>query len=185
MADSTNTRTSNNKNDARELYLSVEPEQYERHHSKISIIIGHFALRHLNMIYQEFEGDLIMPMVFGEIAHHNILKFYSRTGRFQDLDRIIKTDPNWKQQLAPCNAYSIIEATGIPRETVRRKVDKLLKKGWLTKNSKGEIFITDSVGPTFMTEFNRSLLQELLDAYKQIRSVLESDKLYSPRKTAR
>lgn len=78
MADSTNTRTRNNKNDARELYLSVEPEQYERHHSKIAIIMGHFALRHLNMIYQEFEGDLIMPMVFGEIAHHNILKFYSR-----------------------------------------------------------------------------------------------------------
>lgn len=64
-------------------------------------------------------------------------------------------------------------------------MDKLLKKGWLTKNSKGEIFITDSVGPTFMTEFNRSLLQELLDAYKQIRSILESDKLYSPGKIAR
>jgi len=36
-----------------------------------------------------------------------------------------------------CNAYSLSQATKIPRETVRRKISGLLKKGWIEKDSEG------------------------------------------------
>jgi len=136
MADSSRTKTRTNKKGAGERRLLIDPEQYERHHIKLAIIMGHFTLRHLNMVYQEFEGDLILPIVLGEIAHHNILKFYSQTGEYQHIERIIATDHDWQRHLEPCNAFSISEATGIPRETVRRKVDKLVKKGWLARNAR-------------------------------------------------
>lgn len=32
------------------------------------------------------------------------------------------------------NASSIAEVTGIPRETVRRKLDRLVDRGWLLRN---------------------------------------------------
>jgi hypothetical protein len=185
MADSSRTKTRTNKKGAGERRLLIDTEQYERHHIKLAIIMGHFTLRHLNMVYQEFEGDLILPIVLGEIAHHNILKFYSQTGEYQDIERIIATDHDWQRHLEPCNAFSISEATGIPRETVRRKVDKLVKKGWLARNARGEIAITEAVGRHFIPDFNRNLLQELLDTCSQIRSVLESKKPGSPRKKAR
>ena len=185
MADSSRTRTRTNKKGAGAHRLLIDLETYERHHSKLAIIMGHFTLRHLNMVYQEFEGDLIMPIVLGEIAHHNILKFYSPTGEYQDIERIIARDPDWHQRLEPSNAFSISEATGIPRETVRRKVDKLVKKGWLARNARGEIAITEAVGAHFIPNFNLNLLRELLDTCSQIRSVLESKEPLPPRKKAR
>lgn len=53
--------------------------------------------------------------------------------------------PTGNDTLNLSNAFSVSKATGIPRETVRRRVDKLVKKGWLAKNAKGEIAITDAV----------------------------------------
>ena len=72
MADSSRTRTRTNKKGAGAHRLLIDPETYERHHSKFAIIMGQFALWHHNMVYQEFAGDLILPIVLGEIAHHNI-----------------------------------------------------------------------------------------------------------------
>lgn len=51
--------------------------------------------------------------------------------------------------LLPCNAFSISEYTGIPRETVRRKIAKLIKLGWLWKNEKSEVFLDPSIQDVF------------------------------------
>jgi hypothetical protein len=37
-----------------------------------------------------------------------------------------------------CNALSIAEATGLPRETVRRKMNKLVEAGFLVRRSTGD-----------------------------------------------
>jgi hypothetical protein len=37
-----------------------------------------------------------------------------------------------------CNALSIAEATGLPRETVRRKMNKLVEAGFLVRRSPGD-----------------------------------------------
>lgn len=40
------------------------------------------------------------------------------------------------------NLRSIAEFSGIPRETVRRKIAELSDKGWLTRNSEGSLVAT-------------------------------------------
>jgi hypothetical protein len=156
------------------LNLSFDQTQYEAHRSSVAIIMGHFLLRHLNLLYQEFDGDLILPIVLGEIAHHNILRFYSHEGRCLDAQENMPGNLDRMKELEPSNAYSISEATGIPRETVRRKIEKLVEKGWLVKSARGEVTITETVSKHFTKDFNKKLLAELLEASDCIRRLLGS-----------
>lgn len=158
---------------------SFDPEHYEAHKRPIAVIMGHFLLRHLNLLYQEFDGDLVMPIVLGEIAHHNVLRFYSRDGHCLDVQENMRSDADRLKNLQPTNAYSISEATGIPRETVRRKIDKLLERGWLVKSARGEVTMSDTIVDHFTRGFNKKLLTELLETSQCITSLLGSS---SPKK---
>jgi len=150
-----------------------DPQQYEVHKSTIAVIMGHFMLRHLNRLYDAFDGDLILPIVLGEIAHHNILRFYSRKGNCIEVHDQLATSPDWMENLEPTNAFSISQATGIPRETVRRKIDKLEKKGWIVKNDEGDVFISETVSEHFTKDFNKKILGELLETSECLKRILE------------
>ena len=67
------------------------------------------------------------------------------------------------------------QATGIPRETVRRKIGKLEKKGWIVKNDQGEVFMSDTVSEHFTNNLNKRILTELLVTSKRIKELLASD----------
>ena len=144
--------------------LPFDSDQYDAHKSAVAIIMNHFFLRYLNLLYREFEGDLVLPIVLGEIAHHNIHRFYSLTGGCIEFNEKAATAPERIKHFEPTNAFSISQATGIPRETVRRKIDKLEKKGWVVKNDQGEVFMSETVSEHFTKDFNKKILAELLEA---------------------
>ena len=152
-----------------------DPDQYDAHRNAVAIIMNHFFLRYLNLLYREFEGDLVLPIVLGEIAHHNIVRLYSRRG---DSFEVYKNAANYTERMKhfePTNAFSISQATGIPRETVRRKIDKLGKKGWVVKNDRGEVFISETVSGRFTKDFNKKILSELLETSGSILRLLQPD----------
>ncbi len=164
-----------NSPDDRRPACPFDAESYENHKSAISLIMGHFLLRHLNLLYQAFDGDLLMPIVLGEIAHHNVVRFYSGKGDCMAVRDRVGPEYEPLKNLEPSNAFSISEATGIPRETVRRKIDKLIQRGWLVKNARGEVTISDSVSHHFTKDFNKILLKELLEASACINRLLTSE----------
>jgi hypothetical protein len=43
----------------------------------------------------------------------------------------------------PINTQSIADSTGIPRETVRRKVSELIERGWVCRRDDGTLHATD------------------------------------------
>ena len=152
-----------------------DPEQYEEHKRPIAAMMGRYMLRHLLLLYREFEGDLLMPIVLGEIAYHNINKFYYVEGMCLKPRSGMPSGPERLTQQDSTNAFSISEATGIPRETVRRKIDKMVKKGWLTKGPKGEISINELAVDHFTNDFNKKLLIELLSTSACIADLLHAD----------
>ncbi|MBN1957898.1 MAG: hypothetical protein JXQ81_13365 [Desulfuromonadales bacterium] len=145
---------------------------YDQHKSSVAILMNHFFLRYLGLLYHEFAGDLVLPIVLGEIAHQNVHRFYSRKGSSITVDEQAVKHPDRMNYLEPTNAYSISEATGIPRETVRRKIDKLQKKGWVVKNERGEVRISATVSEQFTGDFNIKIMAELLETSEQIRHLL-------------
>jgi hypothetical protein len=151
---------------------SVPPAAYRKHAGEISIIMGNFFLQYLARVYREFDGDLAMVIVLGEIGQHNVNHCFSGQGAACRIDQEKTNDPAVWQQLQPCNAFSLSAATGIPRETVRRKIAALTSKGWLTRNSKGEVFMTKAMVEHFRSDFDLTLLGEFLEIAKRVEALL-------------
>lgn len=137
--------------------------------------MNHFLMRYLNSIYQEFDGDLALVIVLGEIAHHNVSRLYSSQGPLPPSGSTNYDAPEFYANLEPCNAFSLASATGIPRETVRRKMNQLVKRGWLEIRADGAR-IRPKVGRHFRPDFNVRILQELLEVSDQVKKVLTSSR---------
>jgi hypothetical protein len=141
----------------------------------LGTLINRFTTGYLRRAYQVFEGDLVMALVFGEIAQYNISRALRKLMAESE-----KKPQNWKhlvrafelEKLAPCNALSISEATGIPRETVRRKVRELETRNWLRREGSNRL----SVAPHISNQlefFTLEILQEFIDTMHLVNDLPE------------
>ncbi|MTD33657.1 hypothetical protein [Paludibacterium denitrificans] len=78
-----------------------------------------YMVQSLSRLYHEFDGDFLLPLILGEVYMHS-------TRNYQTGD-----DKHHHASLLATNPFSISEVTGIPRETVRRKIAKLVADGRL------------------------------------------------------
>lgn len=142
----------------------------------LSSFASRFTINSLLRSYQMFQGDLIMALVFGQITQYNV----ARALRIVNA-QTARTPTAWKklikallnEKISPCNALSISEATGIPRETVRRKVKELEKRQWLHREGANKL----TLAPQALNQFNESglkLLQEFMETASVIRGLEEA-----------
>jgi hypothetical protein len=148
-------------------------EAYERHQSEVSLHMSHFFVSYLREIYRHFEGDLALVIVLGEIAHHNLSAHFTAEvgGNRESLARLARED-GLQRQMPGCNAYSLAAATGLPRETIRRKIARLETLGWVERASRKEVRITPQVSEHFQPDFNVNLLAALLNTAERLRALL-------------
>jgi DNA-binding transcriptional ArsR family regulator len=93
-------------------------------------------LQHLLRIYKQFDGDIELCIVLGEIAHYSAgLVFPDKKSRELTNDRVHRL-------LRGCNAHSISLSSGLPRETVRRKIKKLIEMGYVESREGHQLLIT-------------------------------------------
>lgn len=57
----------------------------------------------------------------------------------------------------PINIQSVADYSGIPRETVRRKVQVLQEKGWVQRNAEGRLTISPSAAADLEQSTNQSV----------------------------
>jgi hypothetical protein len=127
---------------------SLTHQDFENNSLFIEMTVNEFYINYTISLYKTFNGDLVLPVILGAVAHHTI----SNIAKICDYDKFkVREYMKEKNQslLLPCNAFSISEYTGIPRETVRRKIAKLIKLGWLWKNEKSEVFLDPSIQDVF------------------------------------
>lgn len=99
-----------------------------------------------------FHGDLDELLVFMMIS-----RFYLRDELRQKQE--IDADVPFR---APLTAARIAELTGIPRETVRRKLKKLEESGLLIKTERGGWSLAETAGkPTIRVRFEDFLQKEM------------------------
>ena len=80
-----------------------------------------------------------------------------------------------KLVLRPCNAFSISSSTGIPRETVRRKVARLAELGWIVRDSRGGLTITAKAAAECLQPFDRENLADFLNTAERLRTLLTAE----------
>lgn len=160
----------------------IEPstfEQFNKNGPQLTFIINYFLLQYLNTVNSEFDGDFILAIVLGEIAHYNISLFV-QNGKFKTDPDTIADHITKQKSLLPCNPFSISEATGIPRETVRRKFAQLKKQGLIVQTTSRSYVLTMKVQERFSGDFNIRMFEGLKRTFSEIQVILdESGKSWS------
>ena len=145
---------------------------FETHRQEITVALGLFGIWHLSRVRQEFEGDMTEAEVLGEVAHHNISAMLMTGSRRMDPRARSFTLPAGEAML-PCNTHSIALGCRLPRETVRRKVASLVKRGWLRRSGRGDLFVTEAPSARFV-EFNFDFARKVFETHGWLASILET-----------
>lgn len=142
-------------------------QQFQTQRHRISLAMSGFTLPLLRGIYQAFDGDILLCLVLGEIAVHNAGRWLAQ----EDNDpQVLEDLERHDEVLRPCNALSIAEATGIPRETVRRKVQQLIERGMIYRSANGQLFVHPSV-PDQFEALNQTMVPALLESAQRIQTL--------------
>jgi hypothetical protein len=142
---------------------------YNLHRSEALLHINDFLLKYLNSLYTEFKGDIVLAVVLGELAHQNLAPMLAQLKKTPGTMTMPTSIEELQGGFLPTNPLSISEATGIPRETVRRKFSILHKLGWIERISHTGYVITGKVSEHFVCGFNLQLFEGVLHLYEQLR----------------
>lgn len=139
--------------------------------SEISFLLGRFSTEHLARTYAAFDGDLTAALVLGAVGQYNYQRFYDEVLSKADNSTALRIQDDPSTLLPrPCNVMSVSYYTGIPRETVRRKVRWLIRKGWIKCIGRDKHVVTDAVSRHF-ADYNYQSLERFLESSKQIESL--------------
>lgn len=119
--------------------------------------------RHLVECRRTFDGDLDLFLVFSIIGERS---FTPRNVPESMTEQEFRASPVSTVVPAAINLQSIADYSGIPRETVRRKVAALVAKGWVARDGQGLIAVTDRAkdGLGGLTESSVRYLRDLVAA---------------------
>lgn len=150
----------------------LDRQRLREHHTEVSYLLGRFMTEHLVRVNQAFGGDLTAAVVLGVIAHYNLRRFYDEVAARSDegLHALI-TKGAHTDFLRPCNAMSVSASTGIPRETVRRKIAWLMEKGWIQKAGRDKLLVTSQARHDF-ADFDLEALERFYDTASRILPLL-------------
>jgi predicted transcriptional regulator len=137
----------------------VSEDRLRRHFGKVHAQHVAALTRHLIACREICDGDLDLFLVLTIIGERT---FTARDApadmSHQDfLDRTVDT-----LQPAAINLQSIADYSGIPRETVRRKLRILQDKGWIAKDERNFMTVTDKAKAN-LNELTDSSLKYLVD----------------------
>lgn len=152
--------TSRDKNAKQKKAPSLSSEQ------QALLCLSLFIHRYLATVYKGEDLDLTSISLLQEIAQHNFEPFTSG-GRV----RFPRSAEEMKL-MRGCNAFSLSQATGIPRETARRKLKQLVKLGWIEQHNRHGLFVTAQWMDRLCSEEVSELLAGFRDTAKQVEKLL-------------
>ena len=145
----------------------------------VALLLARHEVRNLRRWYEEFDRDILLPILLGEIALHNISAFENHpesaaTAAAPTAQASSVTEMRmWEGcSFRPCNAYSISAATDLPRETVRRKIARLVELGWVTRRDNGHLYVSAAALEHFGSLLNSRALAELLETTERVRKLM-------------
>lgn len=120
-----------------------------RHEEATTFIAENFATiwpvhlaaftRLLTRLRAAFDGDLDLLLILAAIGDRTRPENWAPELRTY---RQLTNAPGEAHLQYPINIQSVADFTGIPRETVRRKVAVLRKKGWLERGADGRLAVS-------------------------------------------
>jgi hypothetical protein len=167
----------------RDLDPLSDPAQFEAAFQRAFSIVAFIANRHLvdHMMRasRAFDIDFEMLVIWAVVAHQNAAHLMPPGSMPSAVLTDVGVLPDTATpQMRPLRLRDVAQITGIPRETARRKLGKLQKRGWLIEARDGWVVDRTRIGPelrAFSLETVRrflatanDLVHALEDAHRQL-----------------
>ena len=148
---------------------SVEHRTVRDHFRAVWPVHVEGMMRLLTALRGHFGGDLDLMLVLGVIGGRTLPS--SWVGKLETYGHLTRAGID-AQLPSAINLQSIADYTGIPRETVRRKLAILLERGWVTRNKDGYLAATRKAGEDLEVATGDSLeyLADLFAVFERIRA---------------
>lgn len=129
-------------------------------------LLSMYFHRYLVTVYGDEDLDLLSISLLNEIAQHNLEPFVKKghLGFPRNAEEM--------KRMQGCNAFSLSQATGIPRETARRKIKQLTALGWVEQRNRKGLFVTAHWMERLSGEETSELLAEFKKAAGQVEQLL-------------
>ena len=151
---------------------AINPALMDKHAYQVAHLISSFTVPLLRDLYRRFDGDMVEIIVLGEIAMRNVSQFFSKSAGAVP-EKWLDDEGQRNKLMRPCNVLSISDATGIPRETVRRKVKQLIDKGWLCRDANHGLILKAGVGQGFVQSNKQQALQ-IMELAQTLQALLQA-----------
>jgi len=138
-------------------------------------VVDGFLYRHLKRLRATFEGDLLLPLILGEIAHRNISMLGHRGDTAQQVTKIgsrFGSDSSEvRGEYLPTNAYSLSQSMGVPDATMRRKIAHLRAREWVSVDAGGNLTIVGEAVRQHSEQCNLDTLNDMVAGYRALQAM--------------
>lgn len=150
-----------------------ELDNFDKAFSLVAFTLNRFIVDHLLRFARQFGPDYQLMVVWGVLAHQCVIHHIpadSRPAKVLGPDgKLAAADAD----LRPVRQRDLSQITGIPKETVRRKLLKLEQDGWIERKGSGWVLNRDNIDPE-LREFSRESTKRLLAVSDHIRQLLKN-----------
>lgn len=137
--------------------------EFSTHFGKFHALHVAALMRHLIARRAAFDGDLDLFLVLTIIGERS---FTPRNAPPDMTEEQFRSSPVSTVEPVAINLQSIADFSGIPRETVRRKIATLVARGWVHRDVAGLMTVTDLAKDSLqpLTESSGRYLRDLMAA---------------------
>jgi hypothetical protein len=125
--------------------------------------------RLLIALRREFDGDLDLLLIMTVIGERRFQKRLEPGGLTWDN---FGAAPSRRDGGDTVNTHSLSSYTGMPRETIRRKVATLIARGWIDRGARGDLHPTKKAADELSgaTKATLGYLEDVLEIWDQDRN---------------
>lgn len=141
-------------------------EQLEKTFVPVSFAANRFLVDHMRRSSKELNMDLESLVILGALAHSNISASVLPGSHYNTANNEIN--------LTPIRTSDISLICNIPKETTRRKLEKLKKMGYVARNDKGLWQINREGIKDEIRALTKEMIKRLLKTAKTIETILKN-----------
>jgi DNA-binding MarR family transcriptional regulator len=143
---------------------------FETHYLNYQYIFVQFLIDHLTDVGRAFKGDYQAMLVLAVIGQARLQATKTALQKGADLQLLTPEKES-------SNASRISDVTGIPRQTVRRKLADLAERGWIERNADGSYRLQYSEGQSNarreLSEIDRRAIARVARLFKDLEDLVK------------
>ena len=161
---------------------NIVPEDFDARFARgfglLAFSVNRHLVDHMRRIGLELAMDLEMAQIWGTLAHMNVLPKLPLGAD----PMLVLNEMGRKKSLAlePIQLSQLVQITGLPRETVRRKLQRLSEMGKVERNPDGRWQYRDTGVTDAEVEFTRKTVLQFLGTAQTLLTILDQVKVDPP-----